>query len=426
MRIVPLLMATLLVSACSDPQTTLTMTPSPIEGKTAAVDPWHVIDAFEVGPEVYVRSLALEPKSADKGDSVWVGTSVGVHEVDLTSQNLLTTFTRAEGLANEYVFSLFVDRDNGKWFGTNGGGVSHYVDAQDVPRGAGSAQNVPREAGSGKWRVLFPMHGLADYWVYSFAQQADGGLWIGTWAGANFISAGGGQIKTYFKELVNEWVYGIAVDSKQRVWFGTEGGVSMFDAQNVLRGASSGQAWHAWTHKDGLGAANINNLPISLNTGLGTRSRHDLNVASDGQSTYNPSYVLSMHVDNKDTVWAGTWGGGVSYYDGKQWRNYTTQDGLAGNVVYSIAEGADGSLWFGTDHGVSRFDAQGVLRGAGSGKQWYSYGREQGLLSDHVYAIVVVPGNEVWVGTRGGVTRLGTAVVAEQPAAASSGKTDEN
>ncbi len=392
MRILPLLMALLLISACSDSKTVVSASKS-TESKVAVVDPWHVLDAFEVGPETYVRSLALESGEKGKGDSVWVGTSVGVHEVDLGSQDLRTTFTRVEGLANEYVFALLVDRDKGKWFGTNGGGASHYVD--------------------GKWQVLFPMHGLADYWVYSFAEQADGGLWIGTWAGANFIPPGGGQIKTYLKELVNEWVYGIAVDSKQQVWFGTEGGVSMFD----------GQTWRAWTHKEGLGAANVGNLPISLNTGLGTRSRHDLNVVSDGQSTYNPSYVLSIYVDGKDRVWAGTWGGGISYYDAynagadKQWRNYTTQDGLAGNVVYSIAEGRDGSLWFGTDHGVSRFD----------GQQWYRYGREQGVLSDHVYAIVAVSESEVWVGSRGGVTRLGTAVVAEKkPAEAVSGKTDEN
>lgn len=381
MRFIPLLMAALLAAGCSDSKTGITPAAQP-ESKAAAVaDPWHVLDAFEVGPEVYVRSLALDPKS----NSVWVGTSAGVHEVDLASQNLQNTFTRAEGLANEYVFSIFVDREGGKWFGTNGGGTSHYVD--------------------GKWQVLFPMHGLADYWVYSFGQQADGGLWIGTWAGANYIPAGGGEIKTYLKELVNEWVYGIGVDSKQRVWFGTEGGVSMFD----------GQQWQAWTHKEGLGAANVGNLPISLNTGLGTRSRHDLNVAGDGQSTYNPSYVFCIHVDGKDTVWAGTWGGGVSYFDGKQWRNYTSKDGLAGDVVYSIAEGVDGSLWFGTDRGVSRFD----------GKQWYSYGRQQGLLSDHVYAIVALPGNEVWVGSRGGVTRLGTAKAVEKPAEASSGKNNE-
>lgn len=406
MRFIPLLIASLLVAGCSDSKTGVTPAAQVENRAAASADPWHVLDAFEVGPEVYVRSLALESKGDGKGSTVWVGTSAGVHEVDLASQNLRTTFTRSEGLANEYVFSIFVDRDGGKWFGTNGGGTSHYVD--------------------GKWQVLFPMHGLADYWVYSFAQQADGGLWIGTWAGANFIPAGGGQIKTYFKELVNEWVYGLGVDSKQRAWFGTEGGVSMFD----------GQEWHAWTHKEGLGAANTSNLPISLNTGLGTRSRHDLNVASDGQSTYNPSYVFSIHVDAKDTVWAGTWGGGVSYFDaqnvlrgagsaqnvlrgassGQQWRNYTSKDGLAGDVVYSIAEGADGSLWFGTDRGVSRFD----------GKQWFSYGRKEGVLSDHVYAIAVVSDSEVWVGTRGGVTRIGTAAVAaEQPAEAASGKTDE-
>lgn len=374
MRFIPLLMAALLAAGCSDSDKSL----SPAAKGDAATlsaaghDPWRVLDAFEVGPEVYVRSLAFDAKE----NSIWVGTSSGVHEVDLASQDLKHTFTRAEGLANEYVFSIFVDRDGGRWFGTNGGGASHY-DAK------------------GNWRVLFPMHGLADYWIYSFTQQADGGLWIGTWAGANYIPPGGGAIKTYFDELVNEWVYGLGVDSKQRVWFGTEGGVSMFD----------GEAWREWTHKDGLGAANTSNLPISLNTGLGTRSRHDLSVASDGLSTYNPSYVFSILVDRNDTVWAGTWGGGASYYDGSQWRNYTSKDGLAGDVVYSIAEGRDGSLWFGTDRGVSRFD----------GKQWYSYGRKDGVLSDHVYAIAVLPGEEVWLGTRGGVTRLGTAKMEESP-----------
>ena len=332
--------------------------------KTSVVteDPWHVIEAFEVGREIYVRSLALE---ADR-NAVWVGTSAGVHEVDLATQELRDTFTRADGLANEYVFAIFVDSNGNKWFGTNGGGVSRY--------------------NNGEWQVLFPMHGLADYWVYSFGQQADGGLWIGTWAGVNYLPPDGGKMKTYFNELVNEWVYGIGVDSQQRVWFGTEGGVSMFD----------GQQWHEWTHKDGLGAPNESNLPISLNTGLGTRSRHDLNVDSEGQATYNPNYIFSLLVDKNDAVWAGTWGGGVSRFDGEAWHNYSSKDGLIGNVVYSIAEGEDGSLWFGTNHGLSRFD----------GKNWYSYGRKDGVLSDHVYAISVVSDDEVWIGTRGGVTRL--------------------
>lgn len=367
MRILLLLFAVWLAVGCSDSQESKSDADQFVEKSVQApveeVDPWKVIDAFEVGREVYVRSLALEPKA----NSIWVGTSVGVHEVNLADQSPRNTFTRADGLANEYVFAMFVDQEEYKWFGTNGGGASRYK--------------------SGDWQVFFPMHGLADYWIYSFNQQADGKVWIGTWAGANLWDPVTGEFKTYFDELVNEWVYGIGVDSKQQVWFGTEGGVSMFD----------GQHWRAWTHKEGLGSANTENLPISLNTGLGTRERHDLSVMTEGQSTYNPSYVFSIHVDKNDHVWAGTWGGGVSRFDGEKWNNYSVTEGLAGNIVYSIAEGDDGNFWFGTNRGLSRFD----------GKRWYNYGREDGLLSEHVYTIALVPGNEVWVGTRGGVTRFG-------------------
>jgi ligand-binding sensor domain-containing protein len=188
----------------------------------------RVKDSYEVGPSVYVRALTVEPARG----ALWVGTSAGVHEVDLASGKLRSTFTRKDGLANEYVFAVGLDRDGNKWFGTNAGGVSRYKD--------------------GQWKTFFPMHGLADYWVYSFAQQRKGDFWIGTWAGVNRVDAKSGKFSTYVKELVNEWVYGISVDALDRVWFGTEGGVTMYD----------GKAWRSWTHKDGLGAANTEQLPI--------------------------------------------------------------------------------------------------------------------------------------------------------------------
>ncbi|MBI3773738.1 MAG: regulator [Gammaproteobacteria bacterium] len=363
-----MLTAVLLAAGCSDSASTGAEKVGPI-AKQAAVKPvmaekaWKVIDAFEVGPEIYVRSMALDPSA----NSLWVGTSAGVHEVNLATQELRHTFTRADGLANEYVFATYVDRDGNKWFGTNGGGVSRYRDD--------------------KWKVYFPMHGLADYWVYSFAQQKSGPVWIGTWAGVNRWQSDDAKLDTYVKELVNEWVYGIDVDQQDRVWFGTEGGVSMFN----------GQQWQSWTHKEGLGAPNEDNLPISFNTGLGTRSRHDLSLLTQGEPTYNPNYVFAIHVDRKNQIWAGTWGGGVGRFDGAKWTNYNTRNGLAGNVVYSIAEAEDGALWLGTDHGVSRFD----------GEAWQNYGRSDGVLSDHVYAVAAIPGGEVWLGTRGGVTRLG-------------------
>ncbi|MDH5540086.1 MAG: regulator [Rhizobacter sp.] len=323
----------------------------------------RIKDVYEVGPTVYVRALTVEPRRA----ALWVGTSAGVHEVDLASGKLRNTFTRKEGLANEYVFAVGLDRDGNKWFGTNAGGVSRYKD--------------------GRWKTFFPMHGLADYWVYAFAQQRNGDFWIGTWAGVNRVDAKTGAFSTYVKELVNEWVYGIAVDSFDRLWFGTEGGVSMYD----------GKRWVAWTHKDGLGAPNGDKLPFSANTGLGTRSRHDLSVGTEGPATYNPNYVFSMLAPKDGSIWAGTWGGGAARFDGKAWRNFTADDGLAGNIVYSMAQADDGALWFGTNEGASRYD----------GKRWTRLGPKEGLLEQHVYAIAAAPDGDMWIGTRKGVARIG-------------------
>jgi len=321
-----------------------------------------IADRFDVGSATYVRSLAVEPAT----NSLWVGSSVGVMQIDLDSQQMLNSYTRDDPLANEYIFAIGIDSQGYKWFGTNAGGVSRFRD--------------------GDWRVFFPMHGLADYWVYAFAEQQDRKFWIGTWAGANLVDLDTLQFRTFRNELINEWVYGIAVDSKNRVWFGTEGGVSMKD----------GETWSHWTHDDGIGAPNDRQLPISQNTGLGTRTRHDLSIVVGGQESYNPNYVFSVLADDGDTIWVGTWGGGVSHKDGDHWQNLTMADGLAGNVVYAIAQGPDGAYWFGTNNGLSRYD----------GRHWLNFGPDDGLPDSHVYAVRTTPSNDIWAGTRGGVVRL--------------------
>ena len=335
------------------------------QGKAVQARPQPaVLETFNVGDSTYVRALAVEQKAG----SLWVGTSKGVHEIDLLSGKPKNTFTRENGLANEYVFAIGIDKEGYKWFGTNAGGVSRYR--------------------NGTWKTYFPMHGLADYWVYSFASQKNGDLWIGTWAGANVVDMKSLKFRTYVKELINEWVYGLGVDARDQVWFGTEGGVSMFD----------GKTWRSWTHKDGMGADNPRKLLTSPNTGLGTRSRHDLGLRTeDGSASYNPNYVFSILVAADQTIWAGTWGGGVSRFDGKKWTNFTVKDGLAGDIVYSIAQDANGVYWFGTSNGVSRYD----------GKTWLNIDQRTGLLDNNVYALAVAPSGDIWAGTKRGVARIG-------------------
>ena len=348
-------------SEASKPVPAEVVKPRPTVNKSG----YHVLDNFNVGKNVYVRSMEIDHKS----NTLWVGTSVGVLSVDLASNKLLATYTRDQGLANEYVFTMHIDKKGNRWFGTNGGGISRF-------------------SPDGKWKTYFPMHGLADYWVYSFAEQSDGTLWIGTWAGLSRFNPEKEKFHNYVHELVNEWVYGLAVDSKDRVWIGTEGGLNMFD----------GKTWKVWTHKDGLGSGNEQNLPISTNTGLGTRARHDLSVMMQGQETYNPNYVFDLIVAQDSSLWLATWGGGVSHFDGnKSFTNYTVKDGLAGNIVYCVEQDKKGGLWFGTNGGLSYFD----------GKTWYTFTTSDGLPDKNVYSIAPTDDGKVWIGSRSGVILLG-------------------
>ena len=304
---------------------------------------YEVHERFEVGSGIYVRALAIEEATS----TLWVGTSMGVMEISLNDQALRNTFTRQHGLANEYVFAIGIDSLGYKWFGTNAGGASRYKD--------------------GEWEVFFPMHGLADYWIYAFAEQRDGIYWVGTWDGANRVDLKTMEFTKYKEELIN-------------------GGVSMLD----------GDTWSEWNHDDGIGAPNEAALPISTNTGLGTRTRHDLSVLMGGQESYNPNYVFATHADPEDVIWVGTWGGGVSRYEEGEWRNLSMVDGLAGNIVYSIAQDESGAYWFGTNRGISRYD----------GHTFTNLDSADGLPGNHVYAITVAGNGDVWVGTRDGVARL--------------------
>ena len=301
----------------------------------------RVVETFQVGPNVYVRALAVEPS----GGTLWVGTSVGLNEVDLASGKLRASYTRRDGLASEQVFALAVDAQGYKWIGTGAGGASRYKDKA--------------------WRTYFPLHGLADYRVFSLAPDARGAVWMGTLAGASRLERASGKFTNYARELVNEWVYGIAVDPKGRVWFATEGGVSMFD----------GKRWRAWTEKEGLGAPQA-------------RHGNDENVRQN--------YVFTVHAAKDGSVWAGTWGAGAARFDGERWASLTRKEGLAGDIVYSIAQEADGTLWFGTNAGLSSYD----------GRKFGNLGAKDGLPGPNIFALAAAPKGEIWAGSRGAVARI--------------------
>ena len=66
--------------------------------------------------------------------------------------------------------------------------------------------------------------------------------------------------------------------------------------------------------------------------------------------------ISCSYADKKGNLWFGTFTGGVSKYDGKSFTNYTTSQGLISNGINSIMEDRTGNIWFGTDGGVCKYD----------------------------------------------------------------------
>tara|TARA_R110000823_G_scaffold22143_2_gene66385 strand:- start:13593 stop:16424 length:2832 start_codon:yes stop_codon:yes gene_type:complete len=70
--------------------------------------------------------------------------------------------------------------------------------------------------------------------------------------------------------------------------------------------------------------------------------------------------------------------------------NYTEKDGLASNFVYRMTQDYEGFIWFLTDKGISKFD----------GKTFKNFTTKEGLPTNDNWHIRITPDNRVWYFTR--------------------------
>ena len=100
------IMATLFILLSCSPQTELNQTDKPSKLKSKA--DYKLVETFNTGQNVFVRSLSVDKT----GKLLWVGTSVGAIKVSLVTGDAVDTFTRENGLANEYIFAVMADTKN--------------------------------------------------------------------------------------------------------------------------------------------------------------------------------------------------------------------------------------------------------------------------------------------------------------------------
>lgn len=88
-------------------------------------------------------------------------------------------------------------------------------------------------------------------------------------------------------------------------------------------------------------------------------------AVSDGQPKLiktqgsGPSHNVRASLQDKEgNLWFGTTAEGLYKYDGKSFIQFTSANGLKGNLVWCLLEDKDGKIWIGTQYGICLYDGK--------------------------------------------------------------------
>lgn len=107
------------------------------------------------------------------------------------------------------------------------------------------------------------------------------------------------------------------------------------------------------------------------------------------------SSILSGFKDKDGNIWFGTFGNGVSKYNGNAFTTYNSSHGLIHNLIEGITEDSQGNIWFSTYGGVSRYN--GVI--------FENFTIVNGLPANHINKIVEDKRGNIWITSIGGLSR---------------------
>ncbi len=292
-------------------------------------------------------------------------------------QDFWTTYTTAEGLADNDVHAIIQASDGALWFGTLGGGASRYQDST--------------------WTTFTTIHGLINNHVNAIIESRDGTLWFGTSEGVSKYRNGNW---TTLGRLAGNDISAIIQASDGSYWFGTQkNGVTLLVILGIF------EIYYPFTRADGLVDNDVNAVIESSDRAIwfGTRLGVSRTGFFGGFENYTTAdgladnWVDAIMESSDGALWFGTHGGGVSRYQDSVWTTFNITDGLASNFVASIIEDDQGALWFGTQGGgVSRFYRN----------LWTTFTNGEGLANDTVNAIIEDGNGSFWFGTANGLSQF--------------------
>lgn len=256
----------------------------------------------------------------------------------------LTHITQKDGLCSNFVLKIEQDINGSLWFSTRDG-ICNYNGIAFT-----NYTNTIKKAPKGK--LKYTEGGL-------FFGHLDGICFYDGKSFTNFVI----HPKTYQAPLNNVispyGIYSTLVDKKGNIWFGTESqGVCRYDgntftyltdknlAAAAVRTMFQDKAGNIWFGNNGGGLYRYDGKTLTnLTEEKGLRNPEFLK-RNFNNKLGSLARVWAMNEDNEGNLLIGTIDAGVWKFDGVNLTNYTTQDGLTGNAIWTIYKDNKNELWF--------------------------------------------------------------------------------
>lgn len=242
-------------------------------------------------------------------------------------------FTTADGLARDTIKDIFEDKAGTLWFATSSG-VSQY----DGEKFNNIIMNGP-----------MGMNVLSDWWsqITAIAQDTVGNFWFGSTAGITYYNVQKSRFRYFavdadfapFREMgqsPNASLTDLQFDAQENLWMSREG----MDKENsgILR--YDGKKLTTFSQSEALPMNSVDNIMQDSRGNLWFTGVKNL------PPTINETEESVSMVYNVVNA-------GVSVYNGERFQNFSIDDGLPSNRVWSVFEDSRGKLWFATDAGAA-------------------------------------------------------------------------
>ncbi len=308
----------------------------------------------------------------DHQSYIWFATQVGAARYDGYSYE---HFNLSNGLPDDEVNCLLVDREGKIWFGTQGGiGVYDGISFEQI-----TVEN-----------------GLIDNRVDGMVEDLDGNIWIWTAYGISAITPD--TIVNYNSDnaLTDNNVQDVLVDSRGRVHMATyfNNGITIFSdpftyetlpQEAIVRDiieVGPGEIWYATQGMGILVSSDEGDYRLNKENGL------------DGET------VLSLLKDSQGKIWCSSYPDGVFIYEEGSFHHLSTPYETE-PIAEELIEDSQGRIWLrGFDDGVWMLD-NNIFR---------HFDISKNLVHDDVETIFEDRFGNIWIATRGGVSKFGRAI----------------